>query len=257
MEVPDWLMKPTVNNRQHIKVLSMIEHVQKASERRGIDPFLKNQIEKLNDTFWQHAKETVDLEENEKLKNITEKVKDNKIKTAIIGGLISIGFLIPAYLIKNTNTFMPVGIECKAFETQDIRYPGWLEICINGVKDPFTPNRQQVHLSYYSNWKSQTTLSEAVFDLNDPGDYQTERVRIYEDGNLVKDDMMKVSSHINPVVPSDVKMPLWNWVNERKLFFVTNKLSLEEKINSFVALVSPFLFTAGSVSVTAFRFFKS
>lgn len=266
MDVPDWLMKPTKNNRQHIKIMSLIEHVQRASERRGIDPFLEKQLDKLERVHLEHAQDTADLDDGV-MGDVKKVVFHNKIKVFIIGSIVVSSIFIPYFLITRTTAFMQKPLLCQVFPTKDYRHPGQLEVCINGVTKAFSPQNGDVELDLtFQQSATSRVQADVTFWISDrlgykdvdyTGEYNTSRIRIYDKGFLVSDNKDKVSSWINPIVPVDVRLPLWSWVKKNEMRYNWDRPPLEERLSNRVDESGAMIATIGSILLFLYRFLRA
>ena len=265
MEVPDWLMKPTKNNREHIKLLSMIEHVQKAAERRGMDPYLGQQIKRLNDFFWEHSQNTVDLDEGV-VGDVRDAMRLNRLRTLVFGSLLTASFLVPWLVFTKTSFLDNKDIACKVFLTKDPVYPGTINVCINGVSTPYMSQNGDVDIDLnfvkttgekiqadVNFWIAETIGGKRV---DYTGEYNTSRVRIYAGGILVSDDQTKYSSWVKPVVPEDVRLPLWQWVKGMNQEFARTIKPVDEQFTFFFTTVAPVIAGIGSVVLTVYKFLR-
>jgi len=266
MDVPDWLLKPTKNNRQHITIMSLIEHVQKAAERRGIDPFLEKQIDKLEKVHLQHAKETSDLDDGV-MGEVREAVLHNKRKAIIIGLLLTLSIWGPYLAVTRTSWFIQKPILCKVFPTEDYRHPGQIEICINGVTREYSPKNGDVELDFtFMETATSRVQADITFwiadklgykDVNYMGEYNTSRTRVYENGIMVSDDHDKVSSWVDPIFPLDVRESVWHWVKDNKMHYNRDRPPLEEKLSETVSKAGAVIATLASIGLTIYRFLRA
>lgn len=266
MEVPDWLMKPTKNNREHITILSLIEHVKRAAERRGADPFLEKQIRKLEKVQLDHARDTVDLDEGV-IGEVKEAIIHNKRKAIIIGTLLSAFILCPYFVITRTTWFIQRPLLCNIFLTKDPNHFGQIEICVNGVSRKYSPQNGDVELDLtFMRTPSERIQTDMTFwiaeKLGDKtvdyiGEYNTSRVRLYDNGILVADNEDKLSSWVNPVFPKDVRESVWWWVKENQFHYNRDRPPLEERLSKTVNKTGAFIATLGSISIAIYRFLKA
>ena len=259
MEVPSWLMKPTENNKEHIKLLAMIEHVQKAAERRGVDPFLNNQINRLNKSFWEHAENTVGLEENP----VVEVLEKDRKKTLIIGLFLAAGILIPYGLLTKTNLLHPRPRYC--WELVSAEEEKTTKVCLLAVNRAYSPNNGDVSLAMtIGEGGSKSTLIDVDFWIADQiggkevdyeGEYNINRTRVYNNGILISDDKTAWSSWVRPMIPPDSVIPVWKEIKEKQRELNYEHPLAETKIVQFVENAGAIVAGLSSVLFTIWRFY--
>jgi hypothetical protein len=258
MEVPDWLLKPTENNKDHIKLLAQIEHVQKAAERRGIDPFLSNQINRLSKEFWEHAKRTCDLEPNP----VAETLEKNPRKTLIIGGIVAAVILVPFGLLTKTNLLHPRPTDCWEMQSKEEKKP--VKVCLLTIDHPYNPSNGDVSVVLSLPDGKDDTVISAEFWIADEignrevdykGEYNITRTRVYSRNMLVRDDRSEWSSWVKPGVPRDLVMPLWNKIKEKERDLNYSRPLLEDQINRIVEGTGALLAGVGSIIYTLWKFY--
>ena len=90
------------------------------------------------------------------------------------------------------------------------------------------------------------------------GEYNIQRVRTYSGaGLLMTDSTEPVSSWEQPLVPTDVRIPLWRWIHSQRDSLFYAKPPFEEALSNLVSSFWPVLATLGSVAVTIYRFIKA
>jgi len=261
MEVPDWLMKPTANNKDHIKQIVLIEHVQKAAERLGIDPFLHAHIKKLESALIQHAKETSELDENP----VVEALEKDKKKTLTFGGLAAAFILIPFILITKTNLLHPSPTEC--WDMKSAEEVERTRVCLIAVDHPYNPGNGDVSVVLSMNrGGGKEVLVNATFWIADEignrkvdyrGEFNISRTRIYEHNILVRDDKTEWSSWVKPMIPADLVMPLWERIDDKERELNYSKPLMEDKIQEIVQDVGAIAAALGSIGYTLWKFFAS
>lgn len=259
MEVPEWLMKPTPNNRDHIKVLTMIEHVRRAAERKGVDPYLQDQLERLCSAFITHCKATLDLEENP----VVEALEKDRKKTLIWGGVLSALILVPYMVITKTNFLHPSPTVCWNLESKEEKKT--VPVCLLAVDKPYNPGNgdvsvalrvgKEIHSSTVINadfWIADEIGNQPV---NYEGEFNINRTRVYNRHILVHDDPSQWSSWVKPMVPEDTVIPLWTEVKkyERKLNY--KYPLIEDKIGKLVQDMGAIFAAAGSIGLTLWKFY--
>ena len=71
------------------------------------------------------------------------------------------------------------------------------------------------------------------------------------------DHKEKMSGWMHPLVPADVRMPMWQYVHDMRGKFHRDKPPFEEVLHGFVDNMGAIVATLGSIGVTAFRFFRA
>jgi hypothetical protein len=260
MEVPDWLMKPTKNNKDHIKLLAMIEHVQRAAERIGLDPFLAAQIKRLDKAFLEHSKETVDLDENP----VVEALEKNKKKTLIYGAITLSAILLPYILVTKTNILHPKPTQCWDFIST--REKKQTKVCLLAVDHPYNPGNGDVSVVLSLNKdKGKEVIVNSVFWIADEignrkvdysGEFNITRTRIYHNGMLIQDDPTEWSSWVKPMIPDDLVMPLWSAIDKEERNLNYSKPLLEDQVLKIVQDIGALAAALGSIGYTLWKFFQ-
>jgi hypothetical protein len=260
MEVPDWLMKPTENNKEHIKLLAMIEHVQKAAERREVDSFLNKQVEKLNTTFWEHAKNTVDLDDNP----VVEALEKDRKKTLIVGLALAASIFVPYGLLTRTNLLHPRSRDC--WELASAQEQKNTKVCLIAIDHPYNPSNGDVSLALsLEEAQGKQTVINADFWIADEignrqvdyrGEFNINRTRVYNHGLLVNDDNNAWSSWVKPMIPEDSVYPLWDKIKSKEREFTYSRPLPEDVIVKFVENAGALIAGIGSILFTAWKFYS-
>lgn len=190
-----------------------------------------------------------------------------QIAILAIGG--SITFSIGAfYVIKDkTNYWSAKPLTCQTFPTEDPRFDKKVEVCINGVSYPYAYMNGDVELDMtFKRGKHEVVQADVVFWVADQiagkrvdytGEMNFTRVRLYEDGILAVDIKQKFSTWVNPVVPEDVRLPLWKWVNSQAEQFDRTRLPLDEKFHALLGSLINMMSVATSAGLTVWRMIKA
>ncbi len=191
-----------------------------------------------------------------------------QIATLAIGGSITLG-IGAFYVIKDkTSLLLPKPLTCQTFPTKDPRFPGGdVKVCINGVSQRFSYVNGDVELDLtFQRGKHETVQADVMVWVADqingrPVDYTGEmnfaRVRLYDNSILAVDINQKFSTWFNPVVPSDVRVPLWKWIYSQRETFDRNRLPFDEKFHELLKASINMLSVAVSAGVTVWRFIKA
>jgi hypothetical protein len=259
VDVPEWLMKPSKNNRDHIKLLAMIEHVQRAAERVGMDPFLSTQIHRLNSAFLQHSKETVDLGENP----VVEALEKDRKKTLVLGGTVAFLILAPYLIVVRTNLLHPRPTMCWNLVSE--REDKKTKACLIAVDHPYNPGNGDVSVVLsLDKSRGKEVVINANFWIADEignktvdyrGEFNISRTRVYQNNFLVHDDHTEWSSWVKPMIPEDLVMPLWNSIKEKERELNYSKPLLEDRLMKIVQDVGAIAAALGSVGYTLWKFF--
>lgn len=237
----------------------MIEHVQKAAERRGIDPFLSTQISKLNEAFWDHAKNTVDLDENP----VVEALEKDRKRTLMFGLLLAASILVPYGLLTRTSFLHPKPKDC--WELVSKSESKSTKVCILAIDHPYNPSNGDVSLVLeLAENKSKKTIINADFWIADEignrkvdyrGEFNINRTRVYNHNLLISDDKTAWSSWVKPMIPEDSVLPLWDKIKSKEREFNYDRPLLEDSLTKFVENVGAWIAGLGSIIFTAWKFY--
>jgi hypothetical protein len=187
-----------------------------------------------------------------------------QIATLAIGGSITLG-IGGFYVIKDkTSLLLPKPLTCQTFPTKDPRFSGGeIKVCINGVSQRFNFLNGDVELDLmFQRGKHETIQMDVSVWVADningrPVDYTGEmnfsRVRLYDNYVLAVDIQQKFSTWFNPVVPPDVRVPLWKWIYSQRLMFDRTRLPLDEKFQETLKTTISILSVAVSAGLTAWK----
>ncbi len=148
------------------------------------------------------------------------------------------------YLVKTkTSFFQGLPLHCKTFDTKDPTFPDKVEICILSVTKPFAPENGDVELelTFKPSPQERVIVDATVWiadDIEGEGDYKGEinyqNLEIYEHNLLVFHNEKRFSAWYDPIVPKDVRMPMWEWIRTLKSAFDRPKLSFEDKFRKWM-----------------------
>lgn len=180
-----------------------------------------------------------------------------------IGGSITLG-IGAFYIIKDKTSFwLPKPITCRTFPTKDVRFDKEVEVCVNEVKHPYVYANGDVELGMTfmrgRHERIQVAATVWVADningrpTNYAGEMNFSRVRLYDDGILVFDFRQKFSTWTNPVVPADVRIPLWKWIHDQAETFDRPRLSLDEKFHQMIGSLINTVSVATSACITVWK----
>lgn len=184
-----------------------------------------------------------------------------------IGGSITFG-IGAFYVIKDrTNFWAAKPLACQTFPTTDPRFDKKVEVCINGVSNPYAYMNGDVELDMtFQRGNHEVVQADVTFwvanqiagkNVDYTGEMNFTRVRVYEDGILATDIRLKFSGWVNPVVPEDVRVPLWKWVNSKAQQFDRTKLPLDEKFHALVGSFIHMASMATTAGLTVWRVLKA
>jgi hypothetical protein len=257
------MLNAACNDREHVVILQKVDRMILAAEAAGVEKGLRTRMHALRNLIVVHAENGRGLTEE-----IQNAVKTHK-KRILIGGLCAtLAIAAPYFVISRTHWLRGRPLACQIFPTKDAALPGRIEVCINGVTRPYTPLNGDMELDFtYQKTPALWQQVDATFWLADElgekkvdysGEYNIQRVRTYNRaGLLVTDSTDAVSSWERPLVPEDVRLPLWQWVHRQRDALFYAKPPLGETISNWIAGFWPVLATIGSMAVTAYRFLKA
>jgi hypothetical protein len=133
------------------------------------------------------------------------------------------------------------------------------------VTEPFAPQNGDVELQLtYMPSPNERVLADTTAwvadDVEGQGDYKGEinysRVRIFEHNLLVLDKKGKFSAWYDPLVPEDVHIPMWKWLQSLTPAFDRPKLSFEDKFRNWMDRFLEVGTMAGTAIATAWKVVK-
>lgn len=255
-------MNHRCNDNDHVVLLQKIDNTIIAGEGLELEKNFLKRLYAIRNLLVIHASND---------KNITEGVKKiiskNRKRIILIGGGITFSIILPFLLLTRTSFFLSNPIGCKEFPTKSAIYPGKIEVCLNGVSREYSLHNGDVELDItFMRSETERVQADVIFWIADKiadkkvdyrGEYNIDRVRIYDQGILVKDDKEKLSGWMHPLVPEDVRMPMWEYVYKMRAGFNRNRRPLDEGIQEFINHLSPVFAALGSIGVTFYKFIKA
>lgn len=253
----------TCNDTDHVVLLQKLDRMILVAEESNYDSGFRKRLQAFRNLLVIHAAKTKDLGEA-----ATAIIKNHRRRILAIGIPVTLAIGIPYFVLTRTSWLIPKPLICQVFPTQNRLYPGTLEVCVNGVSHPYRPENGDVELdvtfmkTYYE--RIQADIDFWVADeiankqVDYTGEYNTQRIRTYNSrGILVDDRESEVSSWIDPLVPEDMRIPVWKWVYENRDLFHVEKKPLEEKVSGFFSSLGALVATLGSAGITIYRFVKA
>jgi hypothetical protein len=194
-------------------------------------------------------------------------LKKSQIATLAVGGSITVAIGV-FYVVKDKTSFwLAKPLHCQVFQTADLRHPGQMEVCINGISHPYSAENGDVELDLTfmaaANERVQADATVWVADaiagksVDYTGEINYGRVRTYEHGLLVHEKSEKFSAWVNPVVPKDVHVPMWKWIHDLSSTFDRDKLSFDERFHAVLANFIHFFSVAAGALTTAYKMFRA
>lgn len=246
----------------HVVILQKIDKIILAAEENQYELGFRRRLYALRNLVVFHSGKAQDIKDE-----IENLIRRNKNKILIVGALVTTLIFGPYFVLTRTTWLMAKPLTCKEFPTKSSLYPGAIQICINGVTKPYSIHNGDVELDMtFLQAPRQRVQVDVTFWVADQigdkevdytGEYNIQRIRIYNDTFLVEDKEEKVSAWLNPVVPPDVQLPLWEYVRSLKNTYTFDRLPLEEKLNNYVKRIGPLLAGFGSIALTIYRFVRA
>lgn len=256
MHLPDSI------DTDHVVILQKIDKIILTAEEKGYELGFRRRLYALRNLVVYHSGKAQDIREE-----IETLINKNKTKILSVGILLTSLIFVPYLVLTRTTWFMPRPITCKEFPTKSPHYPGSIQICVNGVTKAYSVQNGDVELDLtFLQAPHQRVQMDAIFWIADrlgdkivdyKGEYNIERIRIYNNTLLVEDKEEKISAWINPVVPFDVQLPLWYYIRSLKSTYNFDRMPPEEKITNYVRRVGPLLAGIGSIALTIYRFIRA
>jgi len=249
-------------DRDHVVMLEKLDKIILHSEDLEVESGLRKRIYALRNLLVIHSNKAQDIKDE-----LTQLIAKNRKQILLIGASIVSAIVVPYFVITRTTWLMGKPIGCKEFPTKSSLYPGKIEVCLNGVSRAYSLHNGDVELDLtFMRSQTERVQADIVFWVADKigdkevdysGEYNIDRVRIYDNGILVDDHKEKMSGWMHPLVPDDVRMPMWEYVHSMRSKFHRDKPPLEEVLHGFVDRLGAIFAALGSAGVTAFRFFRA
>jgi len=251
------------NNTDHVILLQKLDKVILVAEESQYDIGFRRRLQAFRNLLVIHAAKTKDL--GEAAKSVINK---HRMRILMWGIPVTLSIAIPYLVLTKTSWVMPKPLTCKEFPTKNKLHPGKLQVCVNGVSHPYRPENGDVELDITfmrTHWERvQADVDFWVTDeiaekkVDYTGEYNIQRVRTYNrNGILVDDRNNEVSSWIDPLVPEDMRIPMWKWIYDNTELFHVERKPLEEKASSFFNSLGALFATLGSAGITIYRFIKA
>ena len=249
-------------DRDHVVMLEKLDKIILHAETEEVDTGLRRRMYALRNLLVIHAGKAQDIKDE-----LTQLIAKNRKQILLIGASIVSAIVVPYFVITRTTWLMSKPIGCKEFPTKSSLYPGKIEVCLNGVTRAYSLHNGDVELDLtFMRSKTERVQADIVFWIADKigekkvdysGEYNIDRVRIYDRGILVSDKKEKLSGWMHPLVPEDVRMPMWEYVHAMRGRFHRDKPPFEEVLHGLVDRMGAVIAVLGSIGVTAYRFFRA
>ena len=249
-------------DRDHVVMLEKLDKIILHAETEEVDTGLRKRIYALRNLLVIHSGKAQGMKDE-----LNQLIAKNRKRILLIGAAVVSAIVVPYFIITRTTWLMQKPIGCKEFSTTSSLYPGKIEVCLNGVTRAYSLHNGDVELDLtFMRSETERVQADVVFWLADKigdkevdysGEYNIDRVRVYDNGILVDDHREKMSGWMHPLVPADVRMPMWQYVHSIRARFTRDKPPFEEVLHGFVDNMGAVVATLGSIGVTAFRFFRA
>ncbi|MGA1710378.1 MAG: hypothetical protein ACO4CS_03835 [bacterium] len=246
----------------HVILLRKADRLVIAAKKENVPISITRRIYALRNLLVHHAASTHTFTDN-----LNDFVKSNKKKILLIGGLAVAAILGPYLVLTRTTLLLQKPIYCKNFTTTSKLYPNEIELCINGVTKAYSKINGDVELDMtFMQSPIERVQADVVFWIADMiedkevdyiGEYNIDRIRVYENNILVSDEKTKVSGWSRPIVPVDVRIPMWKWVYSLRPYLNRDRPPLEELVQNVVTESGAAIATIGSIAITIYRFFRA
>lgn len=248
-------------DRDHVVLLEKIDKMILHAEGSEIEVGLRKRMYSLRNLMVIHAQKAQSIKDE-----LTDAIKGNKRRILSIGAAVTFGILGPYLLLTRTTAFLQKPLFCKEFKTNSYLYPGSIEVCVNGVTRSYSSLNGDAELDLtYMQSETERVQADVTFWVADyiaekkvdySGEYNIDRVRVFENGLLVSDDDTKISGWTKPLVPDDVRMEFWMWIYHCKHRLTRDRPPLEERVENFTRQLAPIIGAIGSAGITIYRFFR-
>lgn len=249
-------------DRDHVVMLEKLDKIILHAETEEVDTGLRRRMYALRNLLVIHAGKAQDIKDE-----LTQLIAKNKKQILLIGAAVVSAIVVPYFVITRTTWLMSKPIGCKEFSTTSSLYPGKIEVCLNGVTRAYSLHNGDVELDLtFLRSPTERVQADVIFWVADKigdkevdysGEYNIDRVRIYDKGILVDDHREKLSGWMHPLVPDDVRMPMWEYVHSMSNRFTRDRPPFEEVLHDLVDRMGAVIAALGSVGVTVYRFFRA
>lgn len=253
----------TCNDTDHVVLLQKLDRMILVAEESNYEIGFRKRLQAFRNLLVIHAARTKDLGDAAK-----QLINNHRKRILAIGIPVTLAIGIPYFVVTRTSWMMPRPLLCETFPTSNKQHPGKLQVCVNGVSHPYRPENGDVELditfmkTHWERVQADVTfwVADEIADkkLDYDGEYNIDRIRSYNmNGILVDDRQNQISSWIEPLVPPDVRMPMWKWIYENRDRFYVERKPLEEKLSNFFNSLGALVATLGSAGITIYRFVKA
>lgn len=251
------------NDTDHVVLLQKLDRMILVAEESEYDIGFRKRLQAFRNLLVIHAAKTKDIGEA-----ATDIIKNHRRRILAIGIPITFAIGIPYLVLTKTSWLIPKPIICQEFPTKSKLHPDKLQVCVNGVSHPYRAENGDVELDItFMRTHHERVQADVDFWVADEianktvdytGEYNIQRIRTYNSkGILVDDRNTEVSSWIDPLVPEDMRVPVWKWVYENRELFHVERKPLEEKISSFFSSLGAAVAALSSAGITFYRFVKA
>jgi len=179
------------------------------------------------------------------LQKIAENLSKHK-DALILASSLCLGVFGGTYLVvTRTSWIHGAPIICSPFRTKAPGFSnGIIDICVNGVSAPYAPDNGDLELNIsFLDADRSSVHADVVFwtadvlggrEVDYVGEYNVEKVRVYRGNWLVTTIDSKFSAWVDPLVPADVREPLWSWIKENQRLFRFHNPPISETIHDIL-----------------------
>ena len=251
------------NDSDHVVLLQKVDKMIIVAEESKYDIGFRKRLQAFRNLLVIHAAKHKDVGEAAQ-----QIIKQHRKRILAWGVPITLMFGAPYFVLTKTDWLMQRPIICKEFPTKNKLHPGKLQVCVNGVTHPYRPSNGDAELDItFMRTHLERVQADVTFwianeiankSVDYSGEYNIQRIRTYNSrGILVSDRENETSSWIEPLVPDDMRMAVWKWVYENRDLFHVERKPLDETVQKFFSSLGALIATAGSASVTIYRFIKA
>lgn len=255
--------EPQCNNTDHVVLLQKLDKMILVAESSEYEDGFRKRLQTFRNLLIIHASKTKDLGEAAQTL-----ITSHRMRILMWGIPVTLAIGIPYFVLTKTSWFISKPIICQTFPTKNKLHPNSLQICVNGISHPYRAENGDVELditfmrTHYERvqadidfWVADKIANKSV---DYTGEYNIQRVRTYNSkGILVDDRTNEISSWIDPLVPQDMRIPVWKWIYENRELFHIERKPLEETVSRFFSSLGALFATIGSAGITVYRFIKA
>lgn len=246
----------------HVIMLEKVDKMIIHAESLEIDKGLCRRMYALRNLLVFHSSKAQNVKDE--LENL---IRKNKKEILTIGFSLATIIIVPYFILNKTSLFLGNSLYCKNFYTTQQNSINKVNICINGISEPYSPENGDVELDItFMRSPTQKVQADIVFWVADniadkkvdySGEYNIERIRIYENNFLIEDNKKKISSWVKPLVPVDVRMDLWKYVYSLRPLLDVDRKPIAEKIENLLVDIGAIVAGLSSIAIAIYRFFKA